>query len=269
MSLPISGLVLTQNSEKTIRRCLDSMEELNEVVIVDGGSTDKTEEICRSYPNVSFYVNPWPGFIAQREFSRQKAKNSWCLMMDSDEMIEKEALEECKKIISDPKALPMYQIVRTEYFNSIPIEIGHGKSDYQERLFQKERVVYYGGNHHLHKIDKLPVEKNRHLVGSFARHLRILHDPEYGMYEWIQKLPRFSLLVAEEKYKKRKVGLFEVITAFPFNFLKIYAKSWRQGREGVIISAQTALVRTLIKLRIYELQNYDVKQDSLVHKKLG
>lgn len=269
MSLAISGLVLTQNSENTIKRCLDSLKELDEVVVVDGGSHDKTEDICRSYPNVSFYSNPWPGFIAQREFSRLKARNSWCLMMDSDEKITKEALKECAKVIEQADPYPMYEIVRTEYFNSVPIESGHGKSDYQERLFLKNRVQYYGGNHHLHKIDGLPVEKNRHLIGKLPHHLRILHDPHYGMYEWIQKLPRFALLIAEEKYQKRKISLLEVTMAFPLNFLKIYLKSYRQGREGLIISLQTALVRTLIKLRIYELQNYNIKQDSLVNKNLG
>lgn len=269
MSLAISGLVLTQNSEGTIKRCLDSLQQLDEVVIVDGGSHDKTEEICRTYPNVSFYHNPWPGFIAQREFSRLKAKNTWCLMMDSDESLTKEALKECARVIELAEPLPMYEIVRTEYFNSVPIEHGHGKSDYQERLFLKDRVQYYGGNHHLHKIDGLPVEENRHLVGKFPSHLRILHEPNYGMYEWIQKLPRFALLVAEEKSEKRKISLLELATTFPLNFLKIYLKSFKQGREGLIISLQTALVRTLVKLRIYELQNYSLKQDSLVNKTLG
>lgn len=269
MNLPISGLVLTQNSEASIARCLDSLKKLDEVVIVDGGSTDKTKEICHTYPNVSFYYNPWPGFIAQREFSRRKARNSWCLMMDSDECIAPEALDECEKAINFANPYPMYEIVRTEFFNEVPIESGHGKSDYQERLFVRDRVQYYGGNHHLHKIDGLSVEENRHLIGKFPKKFRILHDPDYGMYEWIQKLPRFSLLMAEEKYQKRKIGLLELATTFPLNFLKIYIKSWKQGREGLIISLQTALVRTLIKLRIYELQNYNVKQDSLINKKLG
>lgn len=269
MSLPISGLVLTQNSEKSIKRCLDSLVDLQEVVIVDGGSTDKTEEISRSYSNVSFYFNPWPGFIAQREFSRKKAKNAWCLMMDSDESLSHEALEECRKVIKSSAPLPMYAIVRTEYFNGVPVESGHGKSDYQERLFQRDRVQYYGGTHHLHLIDGSEASEVPGQIGQINHQARILHEPQYGVYEWLLKVPRFALTLAEEKQDKKKVSSFELATCFIGYFLKVYLKTFKEGKVGLILSLQTAIVRTLIKMRIYELQNFSSATKDINKSNLG
>lgn len=269
MSLAVSGLVLTQNSESTIQRCLDSLQELNQVIVVDGGSHDRTEEICRSYPNVSFFHNPWPGFIAQREFSRQKATNAWCLMLDSDEALTREAFEECRKAVVALNPLPMYAIVRTEYFNGTPIESGHGKSDYQERLFLKDRVQYYGGTHHLHMIDGVEAARVPEKIGYFKREARILHEPQYGVYEWILKVPRFTLTLAEEKQHKKKVGPFELAFCFIGYFLKVYLKTFREGKVGLILSLQTAVVRTLIKLRIYELQNFPSATKDINKSNLG
>lgn len=269
MKLPISALILTQNSAATLKRCLDSLQRLDEVVIVDGGSRDNTKEIAESYPNVVFYENPWPGFIAQREFSRKKAKHAWCLMLDSDECVADDCLDECQRVIEQKDPLPLYNIVRTEFFNGVAIESGHGMSEYQERLFLRDRIEYTGGVHHQHLIDGVLSTKTPSLVGYFPRKFRIDHNPHYGVYEWMLKVPRFALIIAKEKQALKKVSLWELLICFPGNFLKIYLKSFREGKVAVIIAIQTAIIRTLIKMRVYELQNFEKATKEIDEKTLG
>ena len=95
--LKISVLLLTQNSENTIRRCLDSLNDFAEVVVIDGGSQDQTQRIVEEYENTVFYFNPWPGFIAQRNYSITKASYDWCFMIDSDEAVTSDLVKEIKR----------------------------------------------------------------------------------------------------------------------------------------------------------------------------
>jgi len=271
--IDVSVLLLTQNSEKTLRRCLDSLKGFAEIVVVDGGSQDQTLEIAGKYENVKIYKNPWPGFIEQRNYSIEKASHKWCFMIDSDEALTFELYEEIKKTLENNPTKKMYKVVRTEFYLGKAIEIGFGKSFWQERLFLKEHVRYTGGVHHHHLIDGIHQNDMQHTIGELDPEARVLHDENYGLKEWVTKLPRFSLLRANEKIKQgRKVTKLGVFFEFTGNFLKIFLKSYKNKHSGFIIATQTALFRTLVKLIIYENQHiaFDKKrnlEDSL--KKLN
>ena len=85
----ISGLILVQNNERTITLVLDQLTSLtDEVVVVDGGSSDRTPEIARAYNKVRFFERPFgDNFAAQRNYAIDQAKGDWILSMDSDELL--------------------------------------------------------------------------------------------------------------------------------------------------------------------------------------
>ena len=252
----ISVLLLTQNSQRTLKRCLDSLKAFDEVVLIDGGSTDKTLEIARRYKNVNIYQNSWPGFIAQRNFSISCARYPWCFMMDSDEVANPALVETLYQTICQPSPKVLYRVMRTEYYLGKAIEIGHGKSSYQERLFQTTRVHYTGGNHHQHLIDGQPLKKKKSLVDDLPHHIRIDHDVDYDLQHWIKKLPRFAILVGEEKHKQGQVcHLLPLLLTPLLIFFKTYLRHWLNGRIGFIISVQEALYHTLVNLVLYEKQS--------------
>ncbi len=250
--LQVSVLIIAQNAAFSLKRCLESLSDFDEVVLVDGGSTDDTLKIASTFSNVKIYENPWPGFIAQRNFSIDKASHKWCLMMDSDEALTPELSKEIEKTIQLPSAKKLYRIVRTEYFQGQPIEQAFGRSDYQERLFQTKHIRYTGGNHHEHLIDGRLAKLGDPDMADFPRQLRILHWPEYGMDAWIKKLPRFVTLVANEKLSRGKTtSAFTVFATLIGTFFQIYAKSWKEGRVGFLISINEACYRTLVKAHMY------------------
>tara|TARA_R110000868_G_scaffold25366_6_gene98886 strand:+ start:7229 stop:8050 length:822 start_codon:yes stop_codon:yes gene_type:complete len=250
--LSVSVLIIAQNAAHSLRRCLDSLSAFDEVVLIDGGSSDATMSIAKEYPNVKAYSNPWPGFIAQRNFSIDKASHDWCFMMDADEAVTQEVIDEISRVIALPDAKKLYRVVRTEYFEAQAIEYAFGKSDYQERLFQTKHIRYTGGNHHEHLIDGRLAKPGDPDMGDFPKHMRILHWPHYGIDDWIKKLPRFIVLVAEEKLERGKnVSAFVVLATLFGTFFQIYAKSWKQGKVGFVISVSEACYRTLVKLNMY------------------
>ena len=270
--LPISVLIIGQDVERCLDRCLSSAQQMKEVVFVDGGSTDRTEQIARSYPNVSYYRNSWPGFIEQRNFSLEKARNHWCLMLDTDEALTPELITALAEVIERKNPKAMYRIMRTEYYEGIAIEKGFGRSNYQERLFQKPFVEYVGGNHHEHLIKGKRSSLDHPEIEDLDPSVRILHDEGYKLDEMIRKLPRFSLLIAQEKFEKgRRVSAFGVFFSFLISFIQIYGKSWHAGRVGFMTSLLEAHHRGLVKMIIYNLEHFrgEALEEEWRKKKLG
>lgn len=271
MSRPkISVLLLTQNNQRTLQRCLDSVRDFDQIVVLDGGSTDQTSAIAKAYPNVKFVVNPWPGFIQQRNLSIDLADHPWCFMIDSDEALEPEARDEIFRIVSLPNPKAMYRIIRTEYFLGQAIEEGFGRSDYQERLFQKSRIRYTGGVHHGHLIDNQPLTLDHLEAENMPRQFRVLHDPAYGMDDWLKKFPRFTILIAHEKMKRgRLVSTLDILATLFGTFFQIYSKSWRQGRMALVTAVLETINRTMVKLYIYQAQQFRQQSSEDFIKKLG
>ncbi len=255
--IPVSVLIIVQNAEDSFRRCLESLQDFVEIVVVDGGSTDQTLQIAKEYANVAIYHNPWPGFIAQRNVSIDKATQNWCLMMDADEAITPEAVAYVRQIVASANPKKLYRIMRTEYFEGQALEYGRGRSDYQERLFQTKHIRYSGGNHHEHLIDGRKAVVGDPEMGDFPPSLRILHWPHYDFAEWVKKMPRFVTLVAEEKLARgKKVGVLEVIATLGATFFQIYAKSWPMGKVGFLIACRETCYRTLVKCYIFARCNF-------------
>ncbi len=100
----VSLCMIVKNEEKYLERCLNSVEELvDEIIIVDTGSTDNTVEIAKKYgANVAYYQ--WDNnFSNARNFSLQHASKEWILLMDGDDEFQKEDYETFIKVVNTSK----------------------------------------------------------------------------------------------------------------------------------------------------------------------
>lgn len=89
----ISACMIVKNEEELLPGCLDSIRDwVDEIVIVDTGSTDRTVEIAESY-GARIYHQPWEGnFSKHRNYSVELATSEWVFIIDADERIEPEGL---------------------------------------------------------------------------------------------------------------------------------------------------------------------------------
>lgn len=95
----LSAVIITKNEERNILRCLNSLLDVaDEIVVVDSGSTDNTEKTCKSF-NVRFVQQDWLGYSEQKNFANNLASNDWILSIDADE----ELSEKLKNSISELK----------------------------------------------------------------------------------------------------------------------------------------------------------------------
>src|SRR5580658_11043708 len=82
----ITATIVTLNEERNLPRALESLTCVDEVVLVDSGSTDRTTEIARAY-GARVIEQKWLGYAAQKNFAAAAATNDWILAIDADESI--------------------------------------------------------------------------------------------------------------------------------------------------------------------------------------
>ncbi len=107
----LSVVLATFNEEENIGKCLNSVKDIaDEIIIVDGSSEDKTREIAKKKGAKVYKVRNEQIFHINKQKALEKAKNKWILQLDADEIVSKELSEEIIKIIQmEDKDIGKYQ----------------------------------------------------------------------------------------------------------------------------------------------------------------
>lgn len=96
----LSVILATFNEEKNIGTCLDSVKDIaDEIVIVDGGSQDRTVEIVKEYGAKVIETDNPPIFHINKQKALDEAKSEWALQLDADEVITPNLSKEIIKVI--------------------------------------------------------------------------------------------------------------------------------------------------------------------------
>jgi glycosyltransferase involved in cell wall biosynthesis len=137
--------ILTCNSSETLRRCLESVKRMDDIIIADGGSIDNTRAIAEEYGcNIISQVNKSgriEDFSLERNNTLQSAKCDWFFYLDSDEYMSPELVDEIEGVINrnDHFAYKVRYLLTSgkgEVYHSF-------KSYYQVRLFSKQSGGYF------------------------------------------------------------------------------------------------------------------------------
>ena len=96
--ITISVCMIVKNEEDVLERCLQSIEEFaDEIIVVDTGSVDQTKEIAEKYADVVCDFQWCADFAAARNFSFSKATKDYCMWLDADDVVPE---SEQKKIVA-------------------------------------------------------------------------------------------------------------------------------------------------------------------------
>src|SRR5580698_10470442 len=113
--MTISVAIVAMDEEANIARTLASVRWADEIVLVDSGSKDRTCEIAREH-GAQVVVEPWRGYVAQKQYAIELCTKDWVLLLDADEEISPALAEEIRAAISDPNAVSGYRIPRKNLF---------------------------------------------------------------------------------------------------------------------------------------------------------
>lgn len=131
--------MIVKNEEAVLRRCLDSVADLmDEIIIVDTGSTDRTKEIAREYTDKVFDFEWINDFSAARNFAFSKATGDYIYSADADEVLDEENRQRFK--ILKENLLPEIEIVQMKYGNQLHFgTVYNFNEEYRPKLFKRVR----------------------------------------------------------------------------------------------------------------------------------
>ncbi len=239
-SFMISAVILTKNSDKTLKNTLESIKQLNEIIILDNGSTDKTIEIAKSYKNVKIHFSDFIGYGPLRNKGADIAKNNWILALDSDEALSEQLQAELKNISLNE--INVYSFNFHNYFNNKLIKYCGWYPESHIRLYNKNKTHFSNSLVHEKLLDKG--------LNKISFQSPINHYSYQNLDDFLKKMSHYSTLFANQNKNKKDSSLLKAIAHSLFAFFKSYIikKGIFGGKEGFIISlynANTALYKYL------------------------
>lgn len=253
----ISIAIATYNEEKNIAKCLKAVQDwVDEIIIVDGQSQDKTVEIASGFKKVKIIsTTNKPIFHINKNMAIEACKGDWILQLDADEIVTPELKKEIITIINkDPYSIKEngFWIPRKNYFLGTFLKKGGQYPDPTIRL-------YKNGKGKLPCADVHEQAKVEGEVGWLKHDLEHYADTSFSHY--LLRHNRYTTLYAKELQEKNiKINFFNFINFYFFKpvwwFLMTYFRhrGYVDGFPGFVFSFYSALRFPIIYTKYWELK---------------
>jgi len=242
----ISAVILTKNEESNIVDCLESIGFVDEIIVIDDESIDRTVELSEML-GAKVILRKLKNFSDQRNFGLQKVTNDWVLSIDADEKISDSLKKEILEVVRRNEA-DGYYIKRDDYMWGKKLKHGEAKSIKIIRLAKRGNGKWSGKVHERWKINgQIGVLKNP-----------IVHIPHPTIAEFIKEIDHYTTLRAEELGEDGvKSRLFAIILYPAGKFLLNYIakQGYKDGIAGFVYAAMMSLHSFLVRSKLFLLQN--------------
>ena len=233
--MALSVVIITRNEEVNIGRTLESVQWAEERIVVDSGSTDRTQEIARQH-GARLFEEEWKGYAAQKNSAIGKASCDWVLSLDADEQVSPELAENIRRISTTAEFSTAngFFVARRNFFLGRWIRHGGFYPDRKLRLFRRgtgefiERAV-----HETMRVNGRTATLNGDLI----------HHAYPTLTGYIETMNRYSTLAADVLIRERRVRrslawFFVNVRLRPvLNFIWNYffRGGFLDGREGFLL----------------------------------
>lgn len=241
----ITGIIIAKNEEDRIADCIDSLSFCNEVIVVDGGSSDNTVEIVKKM-KAKVIICETNNYAEMRNKGLLKAEGEWILYLDADERIPTKLQEEIISTVNTLDKNNVYKLRRDNYY------FGNYFWPYQEqleRLFKKTSIKKWEG-----KLHESPV-----YVGSIGVLSNpFVHYSHRDLSSMVSKTNKWSDIEAKLRFDAKHPEMTwwrfprVIISAFLNSY--ITQGGWKIGTAGLIESIYQAFSIFITYAKLWELQ---------------
>jgi glycosyltransferase involved in cell wall biosynthesis len=233
MRKTLSVAIITRNEETNLERTLGSVAWADEIVVLDCGSSDRTEEIARKF-RARFFVEEWKGFAAQKNSALEKCAGDWLLSLDADEALSDELAKEIWELLEGDPPFDGYALPRRNLFLGRWMRFGGFYPDLKLRLFRRGAAEF----------EARPVHETVHFPGKAGR-LKgdMVHHAYPTLADYIAHMDRYSTLGAERVASIGKWGrglpafvanvALNPAATFVYNYF--FRLGFLDGREGLLL----------------------------------
>lgn len=253
----ISVVLATHNEEKNIERCLEAVKNFaDEIIVVDGESSDKTVELAKKFGAKVISTTNKPIFHINKQMAMDEAKGDLILQMDADEVVDKELAEFIikthKQILDKEKVPSAWWIKRKNWFLKKFLTKGGQYPDPVIRLYQK-------GKAHLPQKDVHEQMSVDGEVGWAEGHL--LHYSSPTFTDYLRKWNDYTSLKATQlKEEGVSVGLISLLNYFIWKpiwtFFSIFFrhKGFMDSYPGFVFALYSAFYWPMSYLKLWEIK---------------
>lgn len=214
--MKLSGVIITFNEARNIRRCLESLQGVcDEILVLDSFSTDETEAICKEF-GVRFEQNPFEGHIQQKNEALARASHPWVLSLDADEALTAELKAHILQLKASHPEPAIFEMNRLTNYCGTWIKHSGWYPDTKVRLVYKTLAKWGGVNPH-DQLLPLQNSKVQKLKGD------LLHYSYYTKADHFKQIDYFSKIAAKELFaQKKKCSILKLIVKVSAQFVKNY-----------------------------------------------
>lgn len=247
----ISVIIIGKNAQDLIKDCILSVKWADEIIYLDGRSTDKTLKIVKRFKvKVIFQKGKNLDFAAWHNQGIKESKGEWIFYLDTDERVTPELKKEILEKIRNSEEFSAYAIPRQNILLGQPVRFGGWWPDYQIRLFRRGKLKKWEGKLHEHPVfeGKLGYLKNP-----------MLHITHRDLSSMVEKTNQWSEVEADLLYKSGHPPMtwwrFLRIMLTEFWERGVKKQGWRDGVVGWIEIIYQMFSRFITYAKLWEKQS--------------
>ncbi len=228
----ISVIVITYNEEPHIDTCLRSVSWVDEIVVVDCGSTDRTVEICRRHEKVRLFHEDRFGSGRQKQQALDRAVSEWVLNLDADERLSESLESEIRDVLASHAPCDGYHVPRENYFLSRRMRHAAGwGNDRPLRLFRRTKTA----------VTRTQVHETFVVDGpTCGLDAPLVHEAYASLYQYIEKLNEYTSIEVRNRLKaqpNRRITWVHIALAPLGAFWKMYVlrRGFLDGMQGLLL----------------------------------
>lgn len=233
----LAAALIVKNEADNLRQCLATVADwVDEIVVLDSGSTDDTLAIAESFNARVFSNTEWPGFGKQRQLAQSHVQSDWVLWLDADERVTAELRDEIQTLLRDPPTQTVFAMPRLSWAFGRFIRHSGWYPGHVVRLYPTRLTGYDAALVH----EKVLVPQ-----GVKVRRLRgdLLHYTYRDVAQYLSKMSQYTSLWAQQRQERGKsTNILQAIGHSLACFLKMYVikAGFLDGRQGFILAIASA-----------------------------
>lgn len=231
--MTISVTIIAKNEESNIRRCLESVQWADELIVLDSGSTDNTMTIAREFTDKVFSTD-WQGYGVQKQRALEHATSDWVLNLDADEFVDERLQREIKRAIATD-FFDAYRIPIQMYFYGKPLRFSSSPKRHA-RLYKRIGARFSTDIVH----EKIILARGAQ-VGKLSA--SIMHHSFQDVSHALYKINRYSSYSAKIRITdKKQKGIWKTLVSTSWMFLRCYVlqRGFMDGSAGFLFAVFNA-----------------------------
>jgi glycosyltransferase involved in cell wall biosynthesis len=229
----LSVCLVAQNEQENLPRCLRSVQGIaDEIIVVDGGSTDHTPEIAREL-GARVFARPFTNHADQKNHAASLASQDWIFLLDADEELSDALKESVRRWKVQEPRFAAYEMPRLTWYLGAWIHHSRWYPDWQRRIYRRDKASFTGAIHSALRYD-----------GQVGRlHGDLLHYTIRTFSEHEAKVEKYTTTIAQEMFEQgQRHWRAAMWFATPWSWIRHFflGAGFLDGYRGALIAQMAA-----------------------------